>query len=90
MVIKYVILVVSFSIRCLSQMCACYPSGDIVLELKAKKENLEKIVQEFENITPEPRDIVEWCLYRTALHACDLVASDHSYSPVYTNYLCSI
>ena len=25
------------------------------------------------------RDIVEWCLYRTALHACDLVASDHSF-----------
>ena len=36
-------------------------------------------MQEFENITPEPRDIVEWCLYRTALHACDLVASDHSF-----------
>ena len=54
-------------------------SGDIVLELKVKKEKLEKVVQEFEYMTPEPRDIVEWCLYRTALHACDLVASDHSF-----------
>ena len=52
-------------------------SEDIVLELRAKKEKLERVVREFEYITPEPRDIVEWCLYKTALHACELVASDH-------------
>ena len=33
-------------------------SGDVVLELKVKKETLERIVHEFEYITPEPRDIV--------------------------------
>ena len=55
-------------------------SGDVVLELKPKKETLERVVHEFQSsTTPEPRDIVEWCLYRTALHACDLVASDHSF-----------
>ena len=51
-------------------------SEDIILELKARKE-LEKLVLEFEYITPEPS--VEWCLYKTALHACDLVASDHPF-----------
>ena len=65
-------------------------SGDVVLELKAKKETLERIVHEFEYITPEPRDIVEWCLYRTALHACDLVASDHSFLFPSIYKLCSI
>ena len=47
-------------------------SEDIVLELRAKKENLEKIVHEFEYVTPEASDIVD----KTALHACELVASD--------------
>ena len=47
-------------------------SEDIVLQLTAKKENLEKVVHVFEYITPEPSDIVEWCLYKTALHACDI------------------
>ena len=51
-------------------------SEDIITELKAKKQNLERIVHEFEYITLEPSDIVEWCLYKTALHACELLASD--------------
>lgn len=52
---------------------------DIVLELRAKKENLEIIVHEFEYLTPESSDIVEWCLYKTALHACELLASDQPF-----------
>ena len=57
-------------------------SAHIVLELKAKKENL--VVREFKYKTPEPSDIVE-CLYKTALHACDLLALErHFYSLVYT------
>ena len=54
-------------------------SEDIVLELKARKENLERIVHDFEYVTQEPNDVVECCLYKTALHACDLVISDHSF-----------
>ena len=38
---------------------------------------MERIVSEFEYLTPEASDVVEWCLYKTALRACDLVASDH-------------
>ena len=32
---------------------------------------MEKIVHEFEYITPEVSDIVEYCLYKMALHASD-------------------
>ena len=76
------------SIQCGDQVCYKFfnqmlksdvcmlASEDIVLELRAKKENLEKIVHEFEYVTPEVSDIVECCLYKTALHACELVASD--------------
>ena len=52
---------------------------DILSELMAKKEHLERIVSEFEYLTPEPNDIVEWCLYKTALYACELAASDHPF-----------
>ena len=45
---------------------------DIVLELRAKNENL---VHEFEYITPESSDVVECCLHKTALHACELIGS---------------
>ena len=38
------------------------PSEDILAELKAKKQNLERIVHEFEYITLEPSDIVELSL----------------------------
>ena len=51
-------------------------SEDIVLRLKAKKRKSKKKVIEFEYLTPEPGDIVECCLYKTVLHACELVASD--------------
>ena len=34
-------------------------SEDIITELKTKKQNLERIVHEFEYITLEPSDIVE-------------------------------
>ena len=54
-------------------------SENIVLELRAKKK-LEKVVLEFEHKKKtEPSNIVEWCLYKTALHACDLVASDRPF-----------
>ena len=73
----------SENIQCGDQVCyPCYKSfnqmlksdvcmlssEDIVLQMKAKKENLE-VVHEFEYITPEPSDIVESCLHKTALHA---------------------
>ena len=55
-------------------------SDDIVLELKAKKESLEKFVYEFECTMPsEASDVVDCCLYKTALHACELVASDYPF-----------
>ena len=41
------------------------------------KENLE-VVHKFKYITPEPSDIVE-CLYKTALHTCDLLALDRPF-----------
>ena len=47
-------------------------SEDIVLELKAKKEKLERVVHDFEYITQEPASVVECCLYKMALHACDI------------------
>ena len=31
------------------------------------------------NLTPEPNDIVECCLYKTALHASELLAIDRPY-----------
>ena len=31
------------------------------------------------SITPEASDIIECCLYKTALHACELAASDHPF-----------
>ena len=64
-------------------------SEDIVSEVKMKKEDSEKVAHEFEYKTPEPSDIVEWCLYKTALHACELVASDYSLFPSMYR-LCSI
>ena len=54
-------------------------SEDIILNLKAKKEHLEKVVDEFEYITPEASDIAECCLYKTALHVCELAASDRPF-----------
>ena len=55
-------------------------SEDIVLELKAKKENLKREVSKFEDTTSlEPNKIVECCLYKTALYACELVTSDHPF-----------
>ena len=57
-------------------------SEDIITELKTKKQNLERIVHVFEYITLEPSDIVvEWCFYKTALHACELLSSDISLFP---------
>jgi hypothetical protein len=53
-------------------------SEDIITELKAKIRNLERTVREFEYITLEPNELG---LYKTALHACEYVASDHR-----TNY----
>ena len=44
-------------------------SGDLVSELQAKKKHLQRIVDKFEYITLEPSDIVQWYLYKTALHA---------------------
>ena len=62
--------------RMLASDVCMLSSEDIVSELQAKKKNLERIVDEFEYITLELFDIVQWCLYKTALHACELVASD--------------
>ena len=62
-------------------------SEDIVLELKAKKENLEREVCKFEDATSlEPNKIVECCLYKTALRACELVTSDHPFLLYYYIY----
>ena len=41
---------------------------------------MEKIVCEFEYITPEPSDIIKWCFHKMALHACELLASDQAFS----------
>ena len=54
-------------------------SEDIVSELKEKRKELERIVSEFEYLTPEASDVVECCPYKTALRACELVASDHPF-----------
>ena len=42
--------------------------------LKAKQVELERIVAEFQSTTPE--SCVKFCLYRTALTACELLASN--------------
>ena len=52
-------------------------SEDILSELKAKQEHLERVVYEFKCTTPN--SYVELGLYETALHSCKLVASDQAF-----------
>ena len=65
--------------RMLASDVCMLSSEDIVSELQAKKKQLERIVDEFEYVTLEPSDIVQWCLYKTALHVCELVVSDRPF-----------
>ena len=75
---KNMVIIIVINQMLKSDVCML-SSEDIVLKLKAKKENLEKVVHELECLTPEASDIVECCLYKTVLHACELVASDRPF-----------
>ena len=52
-------------------------SEDIVLKLKSKQLELEEKLSEFQCTTPE--SCVNFCLYKTAISACELLASNRSF-----------
>ena len=55
----YVLHVMFFKIMLASNVCML-SSEDIVSEFQAKKKHLEILADEFEYITLEPSDIVQW------------------------------
>ena len=52
-------------------------SEDIVLELKAKQVQLERIISEFQYTTSE--SYVQLCLYKTAFSTCELLVTGRAF-----------
>ena len=70
--------VTSFLIRSLRLVSAfCPGSEDIVLELKAKQVQFERIISEFQYTTSE--SYVQLCLYKTALSTCELLVTGRAF-----------
>ena len=70
-VIKFAIPVINDELRSGECMLS---SEDIVLKLKSKQIELEGKLAEFQCTTPE--SCVKFCLYKTALNASELLASN--------------